>query len=90
MPIAADHGEGPVEVRDTQHLSVLENDGLVALHFINDASHITEDYLANPNDLPNGIAAVTSINGGATVMMLHLSRARLPQCQQILVSEIVG
>lgn len=74
MPIAVSHGEGRVEVRDTAHLSALESDGLVAVRFVNNAGQVTEDYPANPNGSPNGIAAVTSASGRATVMMPHPER----------------
>lgn len=74
MPIAVSHGEGRVEVRDTAHLSALESDGLVALRFVNNAGQVTEDYPANPNGSPNGIAAVTSAGGRATAAMPHPER----------------
>nr|WP_241016729.1 phosphoribosylformylglycinamidine synthase [Serratia ureilytica] len=74
MPIAVSHGEGHVEVRDAAHLAALESHGLVALRFVNNAGQVTEAYPANPNGSPNGITAVTSANGRATVMMPHPER----------------
>ncbi|PYA52980.1 phosphoribosylformylglycinamidine synthase, partial [Serratia marcescens] len=74
MPIAVSHGEGHVEVRDAAHLAALESHGLVALRFVNNAGQVTETYPANPNGSPNGITAVTSANGRATVMMPHPER----------------
>ena len=74
LPIAIAHGEGHVEVRDAAHLAALENHGLVALRFVNNAGQVTEAYPANPNGSPNGITAVTSANGRATVMMPHPER----------------
>ena len=74
MPIAVSHGEGHVEVRDGAHLATLEAQGLVALRFVNNAGQVTETYPANPNGSPNGITAVTSSNGRATVMMPHPER----------------
>ena len=74
MPIAVSHGEGHVEVRDVAHLAALESHGLVALRFVNNAGQVMETYPANPNGSPNGITAVTSANGRATVMMPHPER----------------
>ncbi|WP_156293374.1 phosphoribosylformylglycinamidine synthase [Serratia oryzae] len=74
MPIAVSHGEGHVEVRDLAHLAALEQHGLVALRFVDNAGQVTEAYPANPNGSPNGITAVTSSDGRATVMMPHPER----------------
>ena len=74
MPIAVSHGEGHVEVRDAAHLAALEHHNLVALRFVDNAGQVTETYPANPNGSPNGITAVTSTNGRATVMMPHPER----------------
>lgn len=74
MPIAVSHGEGHVEVRDAAHLAALEHHGLVALRFVDNQGQVTEAYPANPNGSPNGITAVTSSNGRATVMMPHPER----------------
>ncbi|MEI7251392.1 phosphoribosylformylglycinamidine synthase subunit PurQ, partial [Pectobacterium versatile] len=74
MPIAVSHGEGQVEVRDGAHLAAIEEHGLVALRYINHYGQVTENYPANPNGSPNGITAVTSTSGRATVMMPHPER----------------
>ncbi len=74
MPIAVSHGEGRVEVRDTGHLAALESKGLVALRYIDNFGAVTETYPANPNGSPNGITAVTSESGRATIMMPHPER----------------
>lgn len=74
MPIAVSHGEGHVEVRDAAHLAALEHEHLVALRFVNNFGQVTENYPANPNGSPNGITAVTSASGRATVMMPHPER----------------
>lgn len=46
----------------------------MALRFVNNAGQVTETYPANPNGSPNGITAVTSASGRATVMMPHPER----------------
>ncbi|WP_145591384.1 phosphoribosylformylglycinamidine synthase [Yersinia rochesterensis] len=74
MPIAVSHGEGRVEVRDAAHLAILEQSNLVALRFVNNQGAVTEQYPANPNGSANGITAVTSVSGRATVMMPHPER----------------
>lgn len=74
MPIAVSHGEGRVEVRDDNHLAALEQHQLVALRYVNNYGQATEDYPVNPNGSPNGITAVTSSSGRATVMMPHPER----------------
>ncbi len=74
MPIAVSHGEGQVEVRDAAHLAALEQSHLVALRFVNNHGVVTEQYPANPNGSANGITAVTSVSGRATVMMPHPER----------------
>ncbi|WP_145476167.1 phosphoribosylformylglycinamidine synthase [Yersinia similis] len=74
MPIAVSHGEGQVEVRDAAHLATLEQSNLVALRFVNNRGVVTEQYPANPNGSANGITAVTSVSGRATVMMPHPER----------------
>lgn len=74
MPIAVSHGEGQVEVRDGAHLAQLESKGLVALRFVDNFGKVTENYPANPNGSANGITAVTSESGRATIMMPHPER----------------
>ncbi|GKX58607.1 phosphoribosylformylglycinamidine synthase [Leminorella grimontii] len=74
LPIAVSHGEGRVEVRDAQHLGALESAGLVAMRYVNNRGEVTEDYPANPNGSPNGITAVTNLDGRITVMMPHPER----------------
>jgi len=63
-----------VEVRDAVHLSQLEHANLVALRFVDNNGHVTENYPANPNGSPNGITAVTNLSGRVTVMMPHPER----------------
>lgn len=72
LPIAVSHGEGRVEVRDEAHLTALES--LVSLRYVNNYGQITENYPANPNGSPQGITAVTTADGRATIMMPHPER----------------
>ncbi|MBV8042086.1 phosphoribosylformylglycinamidine synthase [Pluralibacter sp.] len=74
MPVAVSHGEGRVEVRDAAHLAKLENEGLVALRYVDNFGKVTQSYPANPNGSPNGITAVTNESGRVTIMMPHPER----------------
>ncbi|WP_272668866.1 phosphoribosylformylglycinamidine synthase [Providencia sp. PROV151] len=74
MPIAVSHGEGQVETRAAAHLQQLEDNGLVAMRFVNNYGQVTEQYPANPNGSVNGITSVTSKDGRATIMMPHPER----------------
>lgn len=74
MPIAVSHGEGRVEVRDAAHLDALQQSGLVGLRFVDNRGNVTEQYPANPNGSPDGITAVTTTDGRATIMMPHPER----------------
>ncbi|MCX0421544.1 phosphoribosylformylglycinamidine synthase [Aeromonas veronii] len=74
MPIAVSHGEGRVEVRDAAHLSALQQSGLVGLRFVDNRGQVTSRYPANPNGSPDGITAVTTTDGRATIMMPHPER----------------
>lgn len=74
LPIAVSHGEGRVEVRDAAHLTALEQQGLVAMRFVDGHGVTTESYPANPNGSPNGITAVTNQDGRVTLMMPHPER----------------
>lgn len=74
MPIAVSHGEGRVEVRDAAHLNALQASGLVGLRFVDNRGSVTEQYPANPNGSPDGITAVTTTDGRATIMMPHPER----------------
>ncbi|CAK9885642.1 MAG: Phosphoribosylformylglycinamidine synthase [Candidatus Erwinia impunctatus] len=74
IPVAVSHGEGFVEVRDAAHLATLEQQGLVALRYVDNHGEVTQRYPANPNGSPNGITAVTNISGRVTIMMPHPER----------------
>lgn len=74
MAIAVSHGEGQVETRAAAHLQQLEDNGLVAMRFVNNYGQVTEQYPANPNGSVNGITSVTSKDGRATIMMPHPER----------------
>ncbi|CAM2977592.1 phosphoribosylformylglycinamidine synthase [Vibrio ordalii] len=74
MPIAVSHGEGRVEVRDTAHLAAIEQSGTVALRFVDNNGHATQQYPNNPNGSPNAITGLTTQDGRVTIMMPHPER----------------
>lgn len=74
MPIAVSHGEGRVEVRDSDHLNAIENSGTVALRYVDNNGNQTQQYPNNPNGSPNAITGLTTTDGRVTIMMPHPER----------------
>ncbi len=74
LPIAVAHGEGRVEVRDAAHLLALERADLVALRWVDGRGAVASTYPTNPNGSPNGITALTTTDGRATILMPHPER----------------
>ena len=75
LPVIVSHGEG--RINSEQALPPTENQ---CAHYV-DANHqATTQYPANPNGSANGITALTSTDGRATIMMPHPERTfRLSQ-----------
>lgn len=74
MPIAVSHGEGRVEVKDSAHLTALENSGTIALRYVDNNGNATQQYPNNPNGSPNAITGLTTTDGRVTIMMPHPER----------------
>lgn len=74
MPIAVSHGEGRAEFSNAAQQSQLQNNGQVALRYINNWGEVTESYPCNPNGSPDGITAVSNSDGRFTAMMPHPER----------------
>jgi len=74
IPIANAHGEGRAEFATTAQLDALEAQSLICARFVDGRGDVTEDYPANPNGSPNGIAAITTPDGRVTVIMPHPER----------------
>lgn len=70
MPIAVSHGEGRAE------LSRESAQGFtgVTLRYVNPDLSVAEQYPANPNGSPEGIAGLTNSDGRFTIMMPHPER----------------
>ncbi len=70
MPVAVAHGEGRV----MGDVAALTAAGLVGLRYVDGAGRASERYPDNPNGSPQGVTAVTSQDGRATIMMPHPER----------------
>ena len=72
MPIAVAHGEGRAEFSsETQLLTAKDH---IAMRYIENNGEVASLYPANPNGSPEGITALTSKDGRATIMMPHPER----------------
>jgi phosphoribosylformylglycinamidine synthase len=77
LPIPTAHGEGRAAfANDKQAKQALEQN-LVAMQYIDNYGQATEQYPANPNGSPQGITALTTPDGRATILMPHPERAFL-------------
>jgi phosphoribosylformylglycinamidine synthase len=74
LPIAVAHGEGRAEFADDGAREAFENSGRVAVRFADSQGEIASRYPENPNGSPAGIAAITSDDGRATLIMPHPER----------------
>jgi phosphoribosylformylglycinamidine synthase len=69
-PIAIAHGEGFADFSLTGDIGK----AAVGLRYIDNHGAVTQTYPFNPNGSPQGIAAVTNIDGRFTVLMPHAER----------------
>jgi phosphoribosylformylglycinamidine synthase len=74
LPIAVAHGEGRAEFADDASQSAFEGSGRVAVRFVDSRGEVAARYPENPNGSPSGIAAITSDDGRATLIMPHPER----------------
>jgi phosphoribosylformylglycinamidine synthase len=74
LPIAVSHGEGRAEFEGEGARSAFEASGRVAVRFVDSQGEIASRYPENPNGSPAGIAAITSEDGRATLIMPHPER----------------
>jgi phosphoribosylformylglycinamidine synthase len=74
MPIAVSHGEGRAEFSNDQGAITALQNSAVALQYVDNYGAVTQNYPANPNGSPLGIAGLTSNDGRATIMMPHPER----------------
>jgi phosphoribosylformylglycinamidine synthase len=74
LPIAVAHGEGRAEFADDASRAAFESSGRVAVRFVDSHGEVASRYPENPNGSPSGIAAITSEDGRATLIMPHPER----------------
>jgi phosphoribosylformylglycinamidine synthase len=74
LPIAVSHGEGRAFFEHASDALSLVNANLVPLQYVNNYDEVTQDYPANPNGSPLGIASVSNRDGRFTLMMPHAER----------------
>jgi len=74
LPIAVAHGEGRAEFVDDAARRSFEGSGRVAVRFVDSHGEVATRYPENPNGSPAGIAAITSEDGRATLIMPHPER----------------
>ncbi|KAI9864723.1 MAG: hypothetical protein M1824_004630 [Vezdaea acicularis] len=69
LPIVVAHGEG--------RASAIPREGLVPMRYIDNRGRVTENYPANPNGSPGGIAGVQTPDGRVLAIMPHPERTVL-------------
>ena len=74
LPIAVAHGEGRVEFNDAQDLATARAQNQLCLRYIDNNGQPTDRYPLNPNGSPEGLTALSSADGRATIMMPHPER----------------
>ncbi|HUY85157.1 MAG TPA: phosphoribosylformylglycinamidine synthase subunit PurQ, partial [Candidatus Dormibacteraeota bacterium] len=77
LPVPTAHGEGRAEFADDQQMQKALAGNLVAMQYVDNYGQVTEQYPANPNASPQGITALTTPDGRATIIMPHPERVFL-------------
>ena len=79
LPLVVAHGEGQVKFANSSSQQAVEQQGLIALRYVDNNGQATERYPANPNGSPNGMTGLTTPDGRFTIMMPHPERVFLSQ-----------
>ena len=74
LPIAVAHGEGRAEFASQDQQAALVSAGQVSARFVDHHGRPTLHYPENPNGSPQGITAITTPDGRATIIMPHPER----------------
>lgn len=77
LPIASSHGEGRAEFDSPSALDQCHTLSLVSARYVDGYGNTTGRYPENPNGSPDGICALTSADGRATIIMPHPERVAL-------------
>ena len=73
IPIVTSHGEGCAEFASEDALVCCDRE-LACVRYVDNRGETTDQYPANPNGSPRGIAGLTSQDGRVTIMMPHPER----------------
>ena len=73
LPVAVAHGEGRALFAPGD-LDAARAEGLVSARYVTGRGEVASAYPANPNGSPEGITALTSTDGRATILMPHPER----------------
>ncbi|CAK7902734.1 phosphoribosylformylglycinamidine synthase [[Candida] anglica] len=73
LPIAVAHGEGRAFFKNN-NIDKFTESGLTAIRYVDNYGSVAQQYPANPNGSPQGIAGITSANGRVLAMMPHPER----------------
>jgi len=74
IPIAVSHGEGQAEFARLSDLDACTANNLIAMRFVDNHGQLATRYPANPNGSPQGITAITNVDGRITALMPHPER----------------
>jgi phosphoribosylformylglycinamidine synthase len=77
LPVPVAHGEGRAYYTSVTTLERALFCNAVAAQYVDSLGQVTTNYPSNPSGSPAGIAAVTSLDGRATILMPHPERAFL-------------
>ncbi len=80
MPVVVAHGEGRAAFGNEADIDDLRRERRIVLSFVDNRGAATATYPANPNGSPDGITALTSVDGRATIMMPHPERVFRTRC----------
>lgn len=75
LPIPTAHGEGRAEFASPTAQKQAIDKNLVVMQYTDNYGKVTETYPSNPNGSPEGITALTTPDGRATIIMPHPERA---------------
>jgi phosphoribosylformylglycinamidine synthase len=74
FPIAVAHGEGRAQFSTDRSLHAALQSATVVMQFVDNYGKVTEQYPANPNGSPQGIAGLCNSDGRFTILMPHPER----------------
>lgn len=74
IPVAIAHGEGRVSFDRDGAAEAADSGNTIALRYVDNHGHLTEQYPLNPNGSPGGITGLTTEDGRVTIMMPHPER----------------